>query len=49
MEEKKTCCNCKYFSTSYSEETWTFWSGSHGTTFKEAVYDTDDEKTIIWG
>ncbi len=31
------------------EETWSYYSGSSGTTFKEAVYDTDDEKTIIWG
>lgn len=31
------------------EETWSYWNGSSGTTFKEAVYDTDDEKTIIWG
>lgn len=31
------------------ETTWAYWNGSSGTTFKEAVYDTDDEKTIIWG
>ena len=30
------------------EETWAYWMGSSGKTFKEAVYDTDDEKTIIW-
>ena len=31
------------------ESTWSYYSGSSGTTFKESVYDTDDEKTIIWG
>lgn len=31
------------------ETTWAYYSGSSRTTFKEAVYDTDDEKTIIWG
>lgn len=36
------------------EETWAFYSsfmipGSSGKTFKEVVYDTDEEKVIIWG
>lgn len=29
------------------EETWVFYSGFSGT-FKEAVYDTDAKKTIVW-